>query len=211
MKLLWQVVTLLASFIVIFVFINSPLSEFTVPVLGLLVVCYLLISSRKRGKGFISMGGEGPWGVFVLNTLVFLLIFSTQGIKSPLFFLLYFLVFGIAFVFEPITIIVFVLGSLFLLFPQSQASDTTNNLLKLASLLLISPLAFFFGSEYKKSNKDDETIEALKERTSDAADTISKDIEEVLKKEKANLKAEEVEKLNEALEQTADLREESKI
>jgi hypothetical protein len=211
MKLFWQSLTLIASFLAIFVCVNSPLSQYTVPILGLLIVSYLLVSSRKGGKGFFSMGGEGPWGIFALNTLVFLLIFSTEGIKSPLFFLLYFLSFGIAFVFEPITVFVFILGSLFILFPQALALDTTNNLLKLGSLLLISPLAFFFGREYKKSYKDDEAIEGLKERTKDAADTISKDVEDVLKKEKENLKPEDVEKLNDALEQTADLREESKI
>jgi len=211
MKLFWQSLTLIVSFLTIFVCINSPLSQYIVPILGLLIILYLLVSSRKGGKGFFSMGGEGPWGIFVLNTLVFLLIFSTEGIKSPLFFLLYFLVFGIAFVFEPITIFVFILGSLFILFPQAVAVDTTNNLLKLGSLLLISPLAFFFGREYKKSYKEDEQIEGLKERTKDAADTISKDVEGVLKKEKENLKPDDVEKLNDALEQTADLREESKI
>ncbi len=211
MKLFWQSLTLIVSFLAIFICINSPLLQFTVPILGFLIVSYLLVSSRKGGKGFFSMGGDGPWGIFALNTLVFLLIFSTEGIKSPLFFLLYFLVFGIAFVFEPITILIFVLGSLFILFPQALASDTTNNLLKLGSLLLISPLAFFFGKEYKKSYMDDEAIEGLKERTKDAADTISKDVEDVLKKEKENLKPEDVEKLNDALEQTADLREESKI
>jgi mevalonate kinase len=88
--------------------------------------------------------------------------------------------------------------------------DLLVNLLKLGSLLLISPLAFFFGSQYRKSDQQEEAVEALEERTKEAADTISEDIEEVIKDEKDSLKSEDMEKLNEILEETEDLRAESK-
>ena len=143
-------------------------------------------------------------------TVILLLIFSTGGIDSALFFLLYFLGFGIAFVFEPMLIFVFVLGVILIFVPDAIKGDLLVNSLKLGSLLLISPLAFFFGIEYRKNDKEDEAIEALEERTKEAADTISEDIEEVIKDEKANLKEEDMEKLNEILEETEDLREESK-
>ena len=71
------------------------------------------------------------------------------------------------------------------------------------------PLAYFFGKEYRRNQKDEEEIEALEERSKDAADTISKDIEEVLKDEKSSLKEKDIEKLNEVLEETEDLRAES--
>lgn len=156
------------------------------------------------------MGGEGPWGIFFLNTVILLLISSTGGIDSVLFFLLYFLCFGIAFAFEPAVIFVFVLGAILVFIPEALKGDFLVNLLKLGSLLLISPLAFFFGNEYRKNDKENEAIEALEERTKDAADTISKDLEEVIKDEKENLKSEDMEKLNEILEETEDLRAESK-
>ena len=139
-----------------------------------------------------------------------MLIFSTGSINSSLFFLLYFLGFGIAFVFEPVITFVFVLGAILIFLPDALKNDMTGNMLKLGSLLLISPLAFFFGKEYRRNDSQEETIEALKERTKDSADTISEDIEEVINDEKQNLKAEDVQKLNEVLEETEDLREESK-
>ena len=210
MKIVLQALVLIFSFVFVFVWKETPLINYTVALSGVLIVGYILLSARKKGKGFINMGGEGPWGIFFLNTVILLLIFSTGGIDSALFFLLYFLGFGIAFVFEPMLIFVFVLGVILIFVPDAIKGDLLVNSLKLGSLLLISPLAFFFGIEYRKNDKEDEAIEALEERTKEAADTISEDIEEVIKDEKANLKEEDMEKLNEILEETEDLREESK-
>lgn len=210
MKILLQSLVLIVSFVFVFIWKETPLINYTVALSGVLIILYILVSARKKGKGFIRMGGEGPWGIFFLNTVILLLIFSTGGIDSVLFFLLYFLGFGVAFVFEPAVTFVFVLGVILVFVPDVIKGDLLVNSLKLSSLLLISPLAFFFGSEYRKSDKQEESIEALEERTKDAADTISQDIEEVIKDEKANLKSEDMEKLNEILEETEDLRTESK-
>ena len=81
--------------------------------------------------------------------------------------------------------------------PNALQGDTFGNFLKIGSLLLISPLAYFFGREYRKSDSQEGDIEALEERTKEAADTISEDVEEVIKDEKANLKEQDVQKLNE--------------
>ncbi len=210
MKIISQSLVLVLSFIFIFIFEMTPLSSLSTQILGLLVLAYFISSLRKRGKGFLSMGGEGPWGIFILNTLIFILIFSTNSINSPLFFLLYFLGFGISFVFEPSITFIFVIGALLVFGPEILKNDLTNNLLKLGSLLLISPLAYFFGKEYRRNEQQEEQLEALEERTKEAADTISEDIEEVIKDEKQNLKDKDIEKLNEVLEETEDLRAESK-
>jgi mevalonate kinase len=63
---------------------------------------------------------------------------------------------------------------------------------------------------FKKQDKEEDALVKVKERAADAADTISKDVGEVLEKEKASLKSEDVEKLGEILEETEDLRQESK-
>jgi hypothetical protein len=210
MKFLLQAAVLVLSFVIVLFMSILPLADLTVPFLGFLILIYLLLSLRKHGKGFLSMGGEGPWGIFILNTVIFLLIFSTGSLSSPLFFLLYFLGFGIAFVFEPAITFVFVIGAILVFAPDVVKTDTLMNLLKIGSLVLISPLAFFFGREYRTNDKQEEEIEALEERSKDAADTISEDVEEIIKDEKANLKSEDMAKLNEVLEETEDLREETK-
>ncbi len=210
MKLFLQALILILSFVLVFSWEQTPLSGYTIQALGALIVVYLLISARRKGRGFLTLGGDGPWGIFILNSIVLLLIFSTGSINSPLFFLLYFLGFGIAFVFEPPAIFIFILGAVLVFLPDALKGDTFGNFLKVGSVLLISPLAYFFGREYRKSDRDEANIEALEERTKEAADTISEDVEEVVKNEKQNLKQEDVEKLNEILEETEDLRLESK-
>jgi hypothetical protein len=209
MKLVIQALVLILSFVLAFVCHQTPLSGFTVPLVGIMIVLYIVLSARQKGKGFLSMGGEGPWGVFFLTSVILLLIFSTGSLDSILFFLLYFLMFGIAFVFEPALIFVFVLGSIVVFIPDALKGDLLVNSLKLGSLLLISPLAFFFGSQYRQTDQQNEAIEELEERTKEAADTISEDIEDVIKDEKENLKGEDMDKLNEILEETEDLRQES--
>lgn len=209
MKLVFQSAVLITSFAIVYLWQMTSLSSYTVPLLGLLIAVFLIVSARKKGKGFLTLGG-GPLGIFLLTTLILLLIFSTENINSPLFFLLYFLGFGIAFVFEPLATFVFAIGTVLIFFPDATKVDATNNLLKLGSLLLISPLAYFFGREYKKTDEQDEKIEALKERSKDSADTISEDVEEVIKDEKQSLKEKDLEKLNEVLEETEDLRQEVK-
>jgi hypothetical protein len=211
MKVLQESLVLILSFIVIYFWSMGDFSQNAPPFLGILIASYLILSLRKKGKGFITLGGEGPWGIFLLNTIIFVLVFSTSSINSPLFFLLYFLSFAISFVFEPITTFIFVLGAVIILLPDTFKVDLTNNILKLSSFVLISPLAYFFGKEYRKNQSQEESIESLKERTTEAADTISKDLEAVIKNEKQNLKQADVEKINEALEETEDLRAESKL
>jgi hypothetical protein len=156
------------------------------------------------------MGGESPLGIFLLNSLIFLLIFTTGALNSPLFFILYFLAFGIAFVFEPIVVFVFIIGTLLIFVPDFLQQDFTANFLKLGSVALISPLAYFFGREYQKSDAQDEQMNAIKERSREAADTISEDVEDILKTEKETLKPQDMEKLNEILEEADDLRLETK-
>lgn len=210
MKLVLQALVLILSFALVFVWEQTPLSGYTIQTLGVLVVLYLVISARRKGQGFLTMGGDGPWGIFILNTIILLLIFATGSISSSLFFLLYFLGFGIAFVFEPPAIFIFIVGAVLVFLPDTLKGDTFGNFIKVGSLLLISPLAYFFGREYRKSDKQEGDIEALEERAKEAADTISEDVQEVVKNEKQNLKQEDMEKLNEILEETDDLREESK-
>lgn len=95
-------------------------------------------------------------------------------------------------------------------YQEALNNDATKNLLFLGSLILISPLAFFFGREYRKSDKQEEKIENLKRETKEAAENITKDVDQVLQKEKKELQEDAVEKLSNVLEETEKLREETK-
>ena len=210
MKFLFHCLVLIASFLVIFVWNISPASDYTIQALAVLVIVYLLItiSRRHKHKAMESFGGSSD--IFILNTAIFLLVGTTGEIYSPLYFLLYFLGFGITFIFEPATVFIYVAGAILVLLPEALKNGSIESFIRIGSIALISPLAFFFGSSYKDRDKMEEGVEEMAERTKDSADTISKDVEGILKDEQANLKEEDVKKLNEILEETEELREESK-
>jgi hypothetical protein len=209
MKLITQSAVLILSFLFIYVWEQTDLVLYTVPALGFFIFIYLLVFARRK-KQLFNLDSNSLWTVLVLNTVILLLIFITGGITSPVFFLLYFLVFGIAFAFEPMTVFVFMIGGIIIFLPSAFKDDVSGNLLRLGPLLLISPLAFFFGNEFRKSDKKDEEMEKMAERSREAADAISEDVEGIIKDEEEKLSPEVTDKLNEILEETDDLRQETK-
>lgn len=153
---------------------------------------------------------NGYLDILILNNVVILLVMTTGGLYSPFFFLLYFLAFGITFVFHPLTVFIFILGTMALFLPDTFKNNATESYIRLGSLFLICPLAFYFGQSYKERNEQEEHLEEMAERAKEAANTIAKDVETVIKKEEKHLENDEVEKLNEILVETEDLRGESK-
>ena len=69
MKLIIEAFILILSFAVVFVWQESPLKDYTVQMLGLLIALYLIVSAKRKGKGFLTMGGDSKYGIFLLNTL----------------------------------------------------------------------------------------------------------------------------------------------
>jgi len=206
MLLFKQAFVLILSFLLIFLWQQSPFSEsnYIATSLGLLVFFYFMLSRKKKKP-------EGTWseigGVFILNTLILILIFSTGGIHSTLFFLLYFLVFGISFIFEPAIVFLFAIGIVLIFLQQALKDDVVGNFIKLASIFIISPIAFFFGKEYAKRNDQKNQIQQMEENATNVANTIESDVQTVLNSEKQTLKKESVKKLGDVLKEAEMLRE----
>ena len=98
--------------------------------------------------------------IFGVTAIVLLIINSTGNLNSSLFFFLYFLLFGLAFLAKPATSLVFLLGIILFFIPETLKGDTTNNLIKLGSLLLIAPIAYFFGREFERRRTISDKVEA---------------------------------------------------
>lgn len=203
MTLLAQSSVLVASFLLVYLWQQTQLASYTIQALGFLIFLYIITSLRTKGVMPADIAKSGYLQIFILNTVILLLIFSTGGLESALFFLLYFILFGIAFVFDPKTVFVFAAGVFLLFFQEASKGDYTKTFTLLGSILLISPLAFYFGKEFRFSSK-------LERKTQQSAQTIAKDIDVVLKKDGASMEEEDVEKLDEILEETEKLRKEPK-
>ncbi len=211
MKITLHSFVLLLSFGIIFAWENSPLADYTIQVLAIMVIIYLIAQFVKRRLKMQETIWEGIPDVFALNTAIFLLIFATGQMTSWFFFLLYFLGFGITFIFEPATVFIFAIGTVAVFIPTILTNGgNLGTYIQLGSFLFISPLPYFFGKEYRDREKQQDEIVGLAERSEEAGTTIASDVEKVLQNEKKNLKSEDVEKLNEILEETEDLRSETK-
>lgn len=92
---------------------------------------------------------------------VLLLVYATGGISSPLFFLNYFLLFELSLLLEPLIPLVLslALGGYYL--SISGDGTTLFNLLELLAFPVMTPLAMYFGSLYKKGQYQKEEIKHL--------------------------------------------------
>jgi len=103
----------------------------------------------------------------MLISVVLLLIFSSGGINSPIFFVLFFLLFVIALLFDPYqaAIASFLLVSLFLW--QNFSDLSSVMIIDITSLILMTPLAMIFSNSYLKYLQSEGKISLLKEAIKD--------------------------------------------
>ena len=109
---------------------------------------------------------------------------------------------------NPKFVFIYPIGVILIFYPEILQNDVTANLIKVGSIILLTPLAYLFGLQFRRNEEEADEILETKEREVSAADEIAKDVGEVIDSAKGKLSPEEMEKLNEILEETQDLREE---
>src|SRR5258708_3047547 len=147
------------SFIIIISFIGvfleeHFLSDYRSYIIGLLILIYVAITVfRHKYQRTVENLNSGS-DIFIVNAIVILLIVATGNIYSPLFFLIYFLCFGITFIFDQSNVFVIVIAAAFLFLPKVMENYAFESFIKIVFIVLISPLAFFFGKECKDRSKE---------------------------------------------------------
>jgi len=116
-----------------FLFTNSPLEIYTPQFIALVSIIFLVFLFKKK------------LSIHLISFIICLTVFSSNGLNSPFFFLIYFLLFTLAFQNPPSTTLSF---SLILILLLSQSLNSLQSLLPLSSLLLITPLSLFIGRQY---------------------------------------------------------------
>ncbi|HVT00810.1 MAG TPA: hypothetical protein VHE53_01080 [Patescibacteria group bacterium] len=175
MKLITQSISLLLACFLVLVITNTPLADYTAPILGFLIivsVIFIIVKQRTtKNKGddiFVGSNKE----VFMVTTALLLAVFMTGGLNSSLYFLLYFLLFGIVFLFEPPTVFVLLLGLVIVFFQQMSDGDLFSNVIKLGSLAFLSPISYFFGREFQRRAKLEQEIEDKAGQIIENAETL---------------------------------------
>ncbi|MFC1711688.1 hypothetical protein ACFLZ1_03830 [Patescibacteria group bacterium] len=132
-----------------FVWVQNPhLSIYTLQLIAVFILLFFVSSRLKIEKQKQNLVGQ-LMSSTIFTMVVLLLVLSTGGLGSPLFFLVYFLLFGLSLILEPINTI-FLSTILIIIFTISNPVSVFDNLIPLFSLLLITPLSLFFGRQYLK-------------------------------------------------------------
>jgi hypothetical protein len=152
------VITVVAAFLISV----SSLSGYGLQIAALMMAVYVGISFLIR-KHILLPDLKVTLDVLVFSLTTSLLVFTTGGFSSPVFFLSYFLLFGVALFSSPITAtaITVTFALLFLVAPKQ---DFWPDLLQIGSLLAIAPLSVIFGRQYLKVLQDKKIITGLSQR-----------------------------------------------
>lgn len=177
-KFLLHSLFLITAVVLAFFWTSNPtLSYYTLQLIAVFLVFFFfnqIIARHHRQKINITVDSV------VFTMIILLLVISTGGLTSPLFFLIYFLMFGLTLLFEPLITISLTLAMvLFFLFTPSQ-TEPLKEILQLFSLILITPVALFFGKQYLRVLEDDEKIKILEEESEIIEEEIQKEETDVL-------------------------------
>ena len=152
---------LIFTIVLTFILPKTNLAQYDLQIsAGLFILLYL------AKKFIISKNIYSRLIESVIFTLIIMgIVNSTGGLTSPFFFLIYFLLFSLTLILEPIisitttiTLIIFFLLSL-------PASQDFRTLMPIISLAFITPFAMFMGSEKIKNEKLKVKSEKTKEET----------------------------------------------
>jgi len=128
-----QIATYAATTLIAYLFSVSSLVAYLPQFIALISIGFILTLYFKH-----------TLSAYFISLLVNLLVFSTNGLHSPLLFLIYFLLFVIAFQHPPMITFAY---SLVIIFFLSQSLNSLTSLVPLFSFLFISPLAWFIGRQ----------------------------------------------------------------
>lgn len=210
MKFIKQSLVIILTIGFVFVIVHTGFSAYIAQILGFIIalgIIYIIIKRRKvrtlppeKRDQEIFSGSYTEF--FAITVTILLTIFLTEGFHSNLFFLVYFLLFGMTFMFEPFTVFIFMLGLIALFANQAfSGADIIPNVIRLSSLVLLSPIAFFFGREFKRREKLEEEIE-------DSTSEIISDAQKALKS--GSKSPQEIKSIGKIVERSDKLRKKAK-
>ncbi len=156
-------------------FAGSSLAKYDLQLVAVLFIVYVLLKRlMMRSAGF-----------FVLEAFIFIFIivstvFSSGGLQSPFFFLLYFLMFALALFFDSVTTLALTLTLLIYVIATADYSMQLRDLLPALSLPFIAPFAKYLGDLQRKSYRQSLEIKRLSRAKEKGEETMRYDQEQTL-------------------------------
>ncbi len=145
---------------------SSPLEEQMGFILAALIVIAIIYTTiqRRRKVSYNALFNAGAGEIFFISSIVLIMIEITGGVDSSIYFLNYFLLFGLPLISSPIMALIFVGSILFFYLPDLIRGLNVDVILRIGSILLLLPLSYFLSNELLKRQR--EKLE-LKEKVQD--------------------------------------------
>lgn len=155
--------SLILIFAIVLTFI-FPKTNFVNYDLQITAILFIILYSVKRF--IVSNDIYSRLIESVIFTLIVMgIVNSTGGLTSPFFFLVYFLLFSLSLILEPIISIIMTVTLIIFFFLNLPANQDFKTLIPIISLAFITPFAMFMGSEHIKIRQLTEKSEKTKEET----------------------------------------------
>lgn len=195
-------VSILFAVISVYLIRNTFLSIYSSYLLALLVIFFTIyISIKKRSKSASELFTGSFLEISGIVSITLLIVVLTGSLASPLFFFVFFILFFLAFMCTPFSVWVF-LGSLLLFFiPEALNELTSDTFVKMGSLVLIAPIAFFVAKELERR-------QLLSKRIDTKTDEIIKEAV-ILKETSETNDPSEIEAIDEIIEEAESLKKDS--
>lgn len=139
-------VVLIAAIGVSFLFSSSVFSQFDLQISAVLFIIFF-IARKILGNRIKSHLLES----IIFTFIILITINSTGGINSSFFFLLYFLLFSLSLLLEPIISITATIALMAFFIISLPAGQSMKTLIPLFSLAFLTPFALFMGQAYIES------------------------------------------------------------
>ena len=143
----------------VFLWAVSPYHSFATQIIATLLALFV---TKHLFRHHLTTRQESLLDSLILTGLILVIVSATGGLASPVFFLIYFLLFALSLLLEP-TIPLILSFSLIIFFLFTTAVSKTSELLPLFSFPLITPLAVYFGRQHKAGVYQKHDILHLKE------------------------------------------------
>ncbi len=143
-----------------FIFPQTSLAQYDVEIVAGLFV-FLFIARRfsffsKRTRLFESV---------VFTFIIVGVVTTTGGLQSPYFFLVYFLLFALTLLLEPIIPIIITLVLMLFFAFTFNGTVSLMQLLPLFSLAVLTPFALILGNEYEETKRLKKSLSSQQENT----------------------------------------------
>lgn len=165
-QFLFHTLLLIFAAIGVFFWLSIPsLAASTLQLVALLVLLYLGTHWLRNHRPTWFHHSSITVDITILTSMILLLVTETGSLTSPFFFLCYFLLFGVAMLYEieATLVLTTVFIVFFLLQPGSNISGPSglNHLAQIISLVMITPLAIFTGHQFETSIEEKRANENL--------------------------------------------------